>query len=65
MKTGREVVIPMTDSEKSVRDFEDPGNTDYSISDIIMYGIYKLEVMMDVYCVHLLDKEWKLEAQMI
>ena len=55
----------MTDSEKSVREFEDPGNTDYSISDIIMYGIYKLEVMMDVYCVHLLDKEWKLEAQMI
>ena len=55
----------MTDSEKSVRNFEDESNTDYSISDILMYGIYKLEVMTDQYCIHLLDKEWKLEAQVI
>ena len=55
----------MTDSERNVRDFEDADNTDYSIGDILMYGIYKLEVMMDQYCIHLLDKEWKLEAQVI
>ena len=52
----------MTDSERSVREFEDEGNKDYSIGDILMYGIAKLEVMMDQYCVHLLDKEWKVEA---